>query len=206
MNSKQIQVTPIIMGVVIVLSVAFLLYLAANAPKSVKGTETNNLDPEVIATEVGLDIDKFNTDRTSDTVINRVKEMGQEGRKIGLTSTPAVFLNGTQIEAYAMGSDGNLDYTPLFSAIEEAVNTSTDKVQLVEYFDYQCSYCAHLAPQIQVASETYQDRLEVTYMQYPILGENSITLAYAAEAAREQGLFSEYHAAMFDKYLQLITK
>jgi hypothetical protein len=42
-------------------------------------------------------------------------------------------------------------------------------------------------------------------MQYPILGDNSTILAYAAEAAREQGN-SKIPSPAFSKYVALLEK
>lgn len=57
------------------------------------------------ATSIGLDIEKFKTDLTSDATFSAVKEDIRSGDKSNVDSTPTFFLNGFQIEKNPQGLD-----------------------------------------------------------------------------------------------------
>lgn len=71
---------------------------------------------------------------------------------------------------------------------------------IVEYADYRCPYCGvflrDTMPELQAEFiDTGLVRFE--WRDMPVFGEESIAGAVAARAAGEQGLFWEYHDAMF---------
>ena len=55
------------------------------------------------ATSIGLDIEKFKTDLTSDETFESVKDDIRSGNKSNIDSTPTFFLNGFQIEKNPQG-------------------------------------------------------------------------------------------------------
>ncbi len=68
-------------------------------------------------------------------------------------------------------------------------------VTLVEFFDYQCGYCKRFAPTLEKIKK--QDaKLRVVYVEFPILGPDSIRAAQAALAARNQKRYIEFHEAL----------
>lgn len=50
------------------------------------------------ATEIGLDLDRFHTDQDSDEVRERVSADKAAGERVGVTSTPTLFVNGERFE------------------------------------------------------------------------------------------------------------
>ena len=74
-------------------------------------------------------------------------------------------------------------------------------VTLVEYADFQCPVCKRaeldLLPRIQ---KDYIDtgKVKLEFRMYPFIGQESWNAAQAAEAAREQGKFWQYHDALFN--------
>lgn len=68
-------------------------------------------------------------------------------------------------------------------------------VTLVEFFDYQCSYCRRVVTSLQ-ALLAEDEQLRVVFKEFPILGEDSMTAARAALAAREQGRYLPFHFAL----------
>jgi protein-disulfide isomerase len=75
-------------------------------------------------------------------------------------------------------------------------NPSGD-VTLVEFFDYNCTYCRRVAPTVAglIAADS---GLRVVYKEFPILGPGSTFAARAALAAREQERYAPFHGAMMD--------
>jgi protein-disulfide isomerase len=68
-------------------------------------------------------------------------------------------------------------------------------VTIVEFFDYRCPYCKQVQPALQALLD--QDRkLRFVYKEMPVLGAPSVTAAHAALAARLQGKYEVFHAAM----------
>jgi len=68
-------------------------------------------------------------------------------------------------------------------------------VTIVEFFDYRCPYCKQVHPAIQKLLD--QDRkLRFVYKEMPVLGAPSVIAAHAALAARLQGKYEAFHAAM----------
>ena len=68
-------------------------------------------------------------------------------------------------------------------------------VTIVEFFDYRCPYCKQVQPALQALLD--QDhKLRFVYKEMPVLGAPSITAAHAALAARLQGKYEFFHAAM----------
>ena len=68
-------------------------------------------------------------------------------------------------------------------------------VTIVEFFDYRCPYCKQVQPALQKLLD--QDRkLRFVYKEMPVLGASSVTAAHAALAARLQGKYEAFHAAM----------
>lgn len=68
-------------------------------------------------------------------------------------------------------------------------------VTIVEFFDYRCPYCKQVQPALQALLD--QDhKLRFVYKEMPVLGALSVTAALAALAARLQGKYEFFHAAM----------
>ncbi len=68
-------------------------------------------------------------------------------------------------------------------------------VTVVEFFDYNCPYCRRVKPEIEALLEA-DPNVRLVYREWPILGEGSVFAARAALAAREQGLYEQFHWAM----------
>lgn len=72
-------------------------------------------------------------------------------------------------------------------------------VQLVEYADFECDYCARAEAAIREALEEMGDRLLVVYRHLPSprTHPRAVPAALAAEAAARQGRFWDMHDRLF---------
>ena len=68
-------------------------------------------------------------------------------------------------------------------------------VTIVEFFDYNCPYCRRAGPVVEGLIEA-DPGIRLVYREWPILGEGSVFAARAALAARQQGLYEEFHWAL----------
>ncbi len=74
-------------------------------------------------------------------------------------------------------------------------------VTVIEYADFQCPVCKRAESDIvsRIEREYVEQRLvKIEFRMFPFLGQESWDAAQAAEAAREQGKFWEYHDALFN--------
>lgn len=85
----------------------------------------------------------------------------------------------------------------------EAVTAIGDEdadLVLIEYSDYRCPFCGKFARDtMPVLLEEYVEtgRIRFEWRDFPVFGEESMKGAMAARAAGEQGLYWEYHDAMY---------
>ena len=66
---------------------------------------------------------------------------------------------------------------------------------IVEFFDYNCPYCKRAAPEVAGLIADDPD-LRVVMREWPILGPDSELAARASLAARAQGKYAAFHAAL----------
>ena len=132
----------------------------------------------------------------------RAAEGPAEQRHVILMQTPDVSieaLRGAKGELYrqAAASDVLSDrQSEIFDdpATPVGGNPHGD-VTIVEFFDYRCPYCKQVQPVLQALLE--QDhKLRFIYKEMPVLGPASVLAARAALAARRQGKYEAFHAAM----------
>lgn len=73
----------------------------------------------------------------------------------------------------------------------------TGDVTLVEFFDYRCGVCRRVHP---IVAQLLRDDKNIrrVYKEWPILGPESVHIARAALAAREQGKYLEFHDALYE--------
>ena len=74
-------------------------------------------------------------------------------------------------------------------------------VTVVEYADFQCPVCKRAETSIILQLEkdyVQQGKVKIEFRMFPIVGQESFNAAQAAEAARDQGKFWEYHDALFN--------
>lgn len=83
----------------------------------------------------------------------------------------------------------------LFSSKSPVAGNVNGNVNLVEFFDYQCSHCKRMAPIIQQLITSDKD-LRVIFKQMPIFGDVSEFAAKAALAADKQGKYFAFHEAL----------
>lgn len=71
-------------------------------------------------------------------------------------------------------------------------------VQLVVFSDFQCEYCARLAPVLKKIREEFPKEVLVAWRPFPLESKpRAWPAAVAAECAAEQGAFWEYHDKLF---------
>ena len=73
-------------------------------------------------------------------------------------------------------------------------NTSSD-VTIYEFFDYNCGYCKSV---MQNIFNIYKKdkKVEIVFVEYPILSNSSLSAAIASLAARNQNKYFEFHAKL----------
>jgi protein-disulfide isomerase len=60
---------------------------------------------EGYATKIGLDLEKFRRDLSSETVAQRIFQDGKRARSLGVTGTPTVFMNGREVPFESFAQD-----------------------------------------------------------------------------------------------------
>jgi protein-disulfide isomerase len=101
-------------------------------------------------------------------------------------------------------------------ALGEVIEVSVDgrpsrgptdaKVTIVEFTDYECSYCARYHQEtFRPLIAEYEDRVKYVIRNFPLvpIHPHAAKAAEAAECAREQGRFWEYHGLLFDRQAAL---
>jgi len=74
------------------------------------------------------------------------------------------------------------------------------QIQIVEYSDYQCPYCANYFPIIEAVATEFQNHISFTYRHFPLrrIHPNAQISAQAGEAAGLQGRFWEMTERIFE--------
>jgi len=77
-------------------------------------------------------------------------------------------------------------------------------IMITEFSDFQCPYCARVAPEIQKIREKYPEKVAVLYKHFPLSFHKQAPAAHAASmAAQEQGKFWEYRYALAPHFRNL---
>ena len=76
-------------------------------------------------------------------------------------------------------------------------NTTNPKLTIVEFTEFQCPYCSHIAPVMQDLNKKYPDKIKFVYKHFPLsFHSNAKAAAAASIAAQKQGKFWEYRYAL----------
>ena len=95
------------------------------------------------------------------------------------------------------------DIRPAALAVDVPEHTPTfgppdAPVEIVEFSDFECPYCARAAEAIDEVKKRYADRVRVAYRHFPLsFHPNAMRAAQYAQCAQEQGKFWPLHDAIF---------
>lgn len=81
------------------------------------------------------------------------------------------------------------------SATSPILGNNSGKINLVFFFDYQCTYCKQIAGTLIDRLKQERD-VKLIMKELPILGPESFMMAQAALAARKQGKYEAFHMAL----------
>ncbi len=83
--------------------------------------------------------------------------------------------------------------------------SSNAPLELVEYGDYQCSYCGEAYPILKAVQQTLGDDLKLVFRNFPLpeVHPDAENAAKAAEAAALQNKFWEMHDMLYENQQQL---
>ena len=81
----------------------------------------------------------------------------------------------------------------------------SNKILLVEFADFQCSFCAKAHPAVKQFISKHSDQVVLVYKNFPItaLHPEAMPAAKAAWAANQQGKFWDYYDALYTEQKQL---
>ena len=77
-------------------------------------------------------------------------------------------------------------------------------VTIVEFTDFECTYCARLAPVLEEVHKAFPEKVRIVFKNFPLrMHRFSVQAALAALAAQEQGKFWPFEERLFQNYNQL---
>lgn len=137
-----------------------------------------------------------------------------QGSGVGVNGTPAFFVNGIlisgamPIEEFKKVFDAELAGTTDKAIARVNVdigNASTvgpkdAKITFVEFSDFQCPFCSRVYPTVNQLMKDYDGKVLLAYKHFPLISihPHAQKAAEAAECAKDQGKFWEFHNALFE--------
>lgn len=110
------------------------------------------------------------------------------------------------LESLNLNQGGLTENNNINKAENELINGSANnywlgsanpKITIVEFGDFACSQCQESFPTIREIGEKYKNDVKIIFRDYPVISENSASLALAARCAGEQGLFWPMYDKLF---------
>ena len=173
-----------------------------------------------LAKSLGLNTTTFRRDMDSHRFLPLVERDRLEARALGVEATPTFFINGKKIEGFAsfptmkQAVDDELrKISPALlkvAGLPERRITDIDvsnaplrgtagaSVEIVEFADMQCPYCAKQVDTLKSLVEAYPGKIAWYFKSYPLSFHADSPLAHEAlMAARAQGKFWDMHDAIF---------
>jgi len=86
----------------------------------------------------------------------------------------------------------------LFNSKSPSLGNEKGTVTIVEFIDYQCTYCKKMEPILE-KMVWENDNLRLVIKPLPVLGEGSLYAAKAVLAAQSQGKFAPFHMALLQE-------
>lgn len=133
-----------------------------------------------------------------------------------LTFAVALFGASWQTNKIKSGSDGStpsareilaepkVDLDVLYRADAPSYGPADAPVQIVEFSDFECPYCARFAEVISALKDEFPTELRVTFRNYPLsFHPNARLVARGAVCANEQGNFWPFHDLAFARQASL---
>ena len=109
--------------------------------------------------------------------------------------------NQIKVDVSALDANSVLQASNQNGSIADHTDGIADsKVKMIEYGDFQCTYCEQAYPGVKQVVADYKDKITFIFRNFPLTGNhpNALAAATAAEAASLQGKYWE----MFDKLYQ----
>ncbi len=73
-------------------------------------------------------------------------------------------------------------------------------ITLIEFSEYQCPFCKRTRPTIQKIMDTYKDKVQYVFRDFPLsFHKQAPVAALAANCANEQGKYWEYNKELFEQ-------
>ncbi len=173
-----------------------------------------------LAKSLGMNAEAFRRDLNSHRYLPLVERDRLEARALGVEYTPTFFVNGKKIEGFAsfpmlkQAVDDELrKISPALlkvAGLPERRITDIDvtnapmrgtpgaSVQIIEFADMQCPYCAKQVEALKSLVNAYPGKIAWYYKNYPLSFHPDSPLAHQAlTAAKAQGKFWEMHDAIY---------
>lgn len=91
-----------------------------------------------------------------------------------------------------------VDHWEELAAGGHTMGSANADVRILEFSDFQCPYCAELAPRLRAIRAKYPNQVAVVYRHFPLDAHpHAAQAAQATECAAAQGRFEPYHDALF---------
>lgn len=185
-----------------------------------------------LAKAAKLDAKKLVSCMNGGTKKTIVESEMSEGNSVGVTGTPAFFINGRllggafpfasfkeviDMELAGKGSNLVTDYSQTLQEAnksgafdpaqrEISVGSSISRgktdalVKIVEFSDFQCPFCSKAHPTVKQVMSEYGDKVQLVFKHFPLISihPRAQIAAEAAECAKDQGKFWEFHDQLFE--------
>jgi protein-disulfide isomerase len=182
-----------------------------------------------IASEVGLNLDSFNSCLSSNKMLAKISEDQASASAAGVRGTPASFLIDASGKTKQI-TGGAVSYSSMKALLDQTLGNSTTAtpantadltgalaavsdsdyitgsgdLTIVTYTDFQCPYCQKFDATMQQIMKDFSGKVRWVLRNFPLsFHDQAEAAAEAVECAGEQGKFWEYAVKVFENQSSL---